>query len=168
MPTTPKTSLIVRVRGNPEQARQRVVDRLRDDPRMARQVLSLRTLARMDTYVLQVGFWLTMVLGGLAMALTLSGLFSGLSYLVEQRTKEMGVRMAFGANARDVTRLVLSQSVRPVGVWPHHRRRCSGRLAALLLATPAAASIGAIVHVLDPVAYAVSLLIITAACLATT
>ena len=39
-------------------------------------------------------------------------------------------------------------------------------LAALLLATPAAAAgIGEIVHVLDPVAYAVSLFIIIAACL---
>jgi len=38
-------------------------------------------------------------------------------------------------------------------------------LAVLLLATPAAATIGEIVHVLDPVAYAVSLLIIIAACL---
>ena len=35
----------------------------------------------------------------------------------------------------------------------------------MLLATPAAATIGEIVHVLDPVAYAVSLLIIVAACL---
>ena len=164
---TPKTSLIVRVRGNPEQARQRLVDRLTAiDPDMARQVLTLRTLARMDTYVLQVGFWLTMVLGGLAMALTLSGLFSVLSYLVEQRTKEIGVRMALGANARDVTRLVLSQSVRPVGVGLIIGGGAAAGLAALLLATPAAASIGAIVHVLDPVAYAVSLLIITAACLA--
>jgi ABC-type antimicrobial peptide transport system permease subunit len=38
-------------------------------------------------------------------------------------------------------------------------------LSALLLATPAAAVIGKIVHVLDPVAYATSLLIIIAACL---
>ena len=36
----------------------------------------------------------------------------------------------------------------------------------MLLATPAAATIGEIVHVLDPVAYAVSLLVIVAACLA--
>jgi ABC-type antimicrobial peptide transport system permease subunit len=38
-------------------------------------------------------------------------------------------------------------------------------LAALLLATLGAATIGKIVHVLDPVAYALSLLIIIAACL---
>jgi ABC-type antimicrobial peptide transport system permease subunit len=34
----------------------------------------------------------------------------------------------------------------------------------LLLTTPAAIQIGAIVHVFDPIAYATSLLIITAAC----
>ena len=117
----------------------------------------MRTMARMETYFLQIAFWLTLVLGGLALVLTLSGLFSVLSYLVEQRTKEIGVRMALGATTRDVTRLVLSQSSgRSASVcwsaaaWPP-------ALATLLLATPAAATIGEIVHVLDPVAYAASL-----------
>ena len=125
----------------------------------------MRTLARMDTYFLQIAFWLTVVLGGLALALTLSGLFSVLSYLVEQRTREIGVRMALGATTRDVTRLVLSQSIRPVGFGLVIGGGSAAGLAALLLATPAAATIGEIVHVLDPVAYAVSLLIIIAACL---
>ena len=125
----------------------------------------MRTLARMETYFLQIAFWLTVVLGGLALALTLSGLFSVLSYLVEQRTREIGVRMALGATTRDVTRLVLSQSIRPVGVGLFIGGGSAAGLAALLLATPAAATIGEIVHVLDPVAYAVSLLIIIAACL---
>ena len=125
----------------------------------------MRTVARMETYFLQIAFWLTVVLGGLALALTLSGLFSVLSYLVEQRTREIGVRMALGATTRDVTRLVLSQSIRPVGVGLFIGGGSAAGLAALLLATPAAATIGEIVHVLDPVAYAVSLLIIIAACL---
>jgi ABC-type lipoprotein release transport system permease subunit len=38
-------------------------------------------------------------------------------------------------------------------------------MGALLLATPAAAGVGEVVHVLDPLAYAVSLSIIIAACL---
>ncbi len=163
---TPKTSLIARVHGDPELARQTLLNRLiAIDPDMARQVLTLRTLARMGTYVLQIAFWLTIALGGLALALTLSGLFSVLSYLVEQRTREIGVRMALGATTRDVTRLVLAQSVRPVGFGLLIGGGSAAGLAALLLATPAAAGIGAIVHVLDPVAYAVSVLIIIGACL---
>ena len=162
----PKASLIARVHGDPELARQTLLNRLTlIDPNMARQVVTMRTLARMDTYLLQVAFWLTVVLGGLALALTLSGLFSVLSYLVEQRTREIGVRMALGATTRDVTRLVLSQSIRPVGFGLLIGGGSAAGLAALLLATPAAATIGEIVHVLDPFAYVVSLLIIIAACL---
>jgi hypothetical protein len=162
----PKTSLIARVHGDPELARQTLLNRLTTiDPNMARQVTTMRTLARMDTFFLQVAFWLTVVLGGLALALTLSGLFSVLSSLVEQRTKEIGVRMALGATTRDVTRLVLSQSTRPVGFGLFIGGGSAAGLAALLLATPAAATIGEFVHVLDPAAYAVSLLIIIAACL---
>ena len=162
---TLKTSLIARVHGDPELARQKLLNRLITiDPDMARQVTSLRTLARMDTYFLQVAFWLTIVLGGLALALTLSGLFSVLWYLVAQRTREIGVRMALGATPRDVRRLVLSQSVRPVGVGLFVGSGSAAGVAALLLATPAAASVGAIVYVFDPIAYAVSLLIIVAAC----
>jgi hypothetical protein len=162
----PRTSLIARVHGDPQLARQTLLNRLTAiDPNMARQVTTMRTIARMETYFLQIAFWLTVVLGGLALALTLSGLFSVLSYLVEQRTKEIGVRMALGATTRDVTRLVLSQSIRPVGVGLLIGGGSAAGLATLLLATPAAATIGEIVHVFDPVAYAVGLLIIIAACL---
>jgi predicted permease len=165
--TVPKTTLIARVHGDPELARETLLNRLTTiDPDMARQVTTMRAAARAETYFLQIAFWLTVALGGLALALTLSGLFSVLSYLVEQRTREIGVRMALGATTRDVTRLVLSQSIRPVGFGLFIGGGSAAGLATLLLATPAAATIGQIVHVFDPVAYAVSLLIITAACLA--
>ena len=165
-PTMPGTSLIARVHGDPELARQTLLNQLTAiDPDMGRQVTTLRTLARMETFFLQVGFWLTVVLGGLALALTLSGLFSVLSYVVEQRTREIGVRMTLGATTQDVTRLILSQSIRPVAVGLFIGGGAAAGMAALLLTTPAAAVIGEIVHVLDPVAYVVSLLIIIAACL---
>jgi hypothetical protein len=61
------------------------------------------------------------------------------------------------------TQLVLSQSFRPGLIIGGG---AAAALAALLLAKPGAAPIGEIVHVLDPVAYIVSLLVIITACLA--
>jgi MacB-like periplasmic core domain/FtsX-like permease family len=162
---TAGTSLIVRVHGDPELARQTLLSRLAAiDPDV--EVGRLQWVTRMESWFLQLAFWFTAILGGLALALTVSGLFSVLSYLVEQRTREIGVRMALGATTRDVTRLVLRQSIRPVGLGLLVGGGSAAGLAAVLLATPAAAPIGEIVHILDPVAYAVSLVIIIAACLA--
>jgi putative ABC transport system permease protein len=170
--TMPGTSLVARVHGDPDLAVQTLLDRLSSiDPGVGTglenegQVGTMRWITRMETYLLRLAFWLTVVLGGLALALTLSGLFSVLSYLVEQRTREIGVRMALGATTHDVTRLVLAQSIRPVGFGLLFGGGAAAGLAVLLLATPAAAVIGEIVHVLDPVAYAGSLLIIVFACL---
>ncbi len=165
-PATPGTHLVARVHGDPELARRTLVTRLTSiDPEMGRQVSTLRTLARMDVSLLRIAFWFTVLLGGLALALTLSGLFSVLSYLIEQRTREIGVRVALGATARDVTWLIVAQSFWAVGIGLLTGTASAAGLAILLLATPAAATIGAIVHVLDPVAYAASLSIIVVACL---
>jgi ABC-type antimicrobial peptide transport system permease subunit len=51
-------------------------------------------------------------LAGLAAILTGVGLFAVVSYLVRERTKELGVRMAIGASRSNVMRLVLTQSLK--------------------------------------------------------
>ena len=164
-PSAAKTSLIARVQGDPQAARRALLQRLMAiDPNYMGEVRTLRTMAKMESYFLQIAFWLTFVLGGLALALTLSGLFSVLSYLIEQRRKELSVRMALGATARDVGRLVLSESARPVGFGLITGGGAAVGLASLLMATPAAETIGGSVRVFDPVAYAASLLCIVTAC----
>jgi predicted permease len=164
-PQSPGTSLMLRVRGDPEQARLALLDRLtRVDPALDHEVGTMRTIAGMGAYILQIAFWVTLVLGGLALALTVSGLFSVLSYLVEQRAKEIGVRMALGATTKNIAVLVLSQSVRPVGIGLLAGGGLAAGLSIVLLSTPAASEIGNTVHVLDPVAYAASLLVIVTAC----
>jgi predicted permease len=161
----PKTTIVARVRGDVDHARLTLIDRLVTiDPGMG-MVATMRTVARLETYFLQIAFWLSLVLGSLALLLTVSGLFSVLSYLVEQRSREIGVRMALGASARNVTRLILGQTARPVGYGLLAGAGLAASLATVLIASPLGATLTDIVHVTDPIAYAASLLVIVAACL---
>jgi ABC-type lipoprotein release transport system permease subunit len=96
--------------------------------------------------------------------LTVSGLFSVLSYVVEQQAKDIGVRMALGAAGKDVVQLILFQSLRPVGIGLAAGAGLAAALAILLLTMPDAAEIGDWVHVLDPAAYGVSVMTIVTSC----
>ena len=161
---SPEMSLVLRVRGDPERARLALIESLnRVDPGLG-EVQTMRTIAGIQAYILQIAFWVAVVLGGLALILTVSGLFSVLSYVVEQRAKEIGVRMALGATAGNVAGLVLSQTLRPVGIGLAIGGGLAAALAIVLMATPAASEIGSVIRVFDPVAYASSALVIVAAC----
>ncbi|HYC32144.1 MAG TPA: ADOP family duplicated permease [Gemmatimonadales bacterium] len=98
----------------------------------------------------------------LALLVAAVGLYGMLAYLVAQRTREIGLRMALGANAGEVTGLVLRQGLLPV---------LAGALAGGVLALIGARSGADMLYGVgptDPVAYASAtaalLLILLAAC----
>ena len=58
----------------------------------------------------------SVVIGLLGLVLASVGIYGMVSFVVVQRTHEVGVRMAMGARARDVLFLLLRQSMKPVAV----------------------------------------------------
>ncbi|MEO7042867.1 MAG: ABC transporter permease, partial [Gemmatimonadaceae bacterium] len=67
------------------------------------QVIGMSTADR------RFSFLLLGVFGVTALVLAVAGMYAVVSYLVTQRTREIGVRMAFGAHSSDVVRLIMGR-----------------------------------------------------------
>jgi len=77
-------------------------------------VYNLGTLARQkdgSLYTERLAATLLTIFGLLALSLAAVGVYGVLSYAVTERTREMGIRLALGANPRDLLRLVVGQGL---------------------------------------------------------
>jgi putative ABC transport system permease protein len=151
--------LVIRNRlGVPSMELKRIVARI--DPRVRIQTTPLSAHLEARVAESKWGPMLGAVLGGFALALATVGMFGVFAYAVRQRTREIGIRMALGAQPSAVVRLVLAG---------HSRAVAAGLVAGLFGAVVSSVVLRSRLHGLspfDPVAYLSVAVLLAAAGLA--
>ncbi|HKQ98101.1 MAG TPA: ABC transporter permease, partial [Candidatus Polarisedimenticolia bacterium] len=124
--------------------------------------LSMQEYAALSLFPQKVASWVAGSLGLVGLLLVGLGVYGVIAFSVQQRTREIGVRMALGARRADVLRMVLGQGLR-LTAW--------GTGAGLLLAAVATQMLSALLYdvsALDPITFAgVAALVLLVAALAT-
>ncbi len=106
--------MLVHARGDPLS----IVPRLRELAMTVDPTLRIGTPERLDRladpHVWFVGLWMRITIGltAIALLLSLAGIYAVLSYTVAKRTREIGVRVALGADSRSIERLVVGEGLR--------------------------------------------------------
>ena len=89
--------------------------------------------------------WLMALFGGLALLLAVIGVYGVMSISVERRTRELGIRMALGARAEQVQRMVMRQGLLLVGSGI-----AAGMLVAVALNTALARTLAGVLYDTPP------------------
>jgi predicted permease len=159
------STLLVRADGNPKPLLPVIGREFRSvDANLPVLAAPLRTMVSMDPYfvVSRIGGVLASIVGALGLLLACLGVYGMVSYSVAQRTREIGVRMALGAQTVQVLRLVMSEGFRPI---------LSGVVIGIIVSAGVSRALSATLFglsPLDPVSFAgVSFLLIAIALLAT-
>src|SRR5438876_463737 len=150
MTFAPGSLLLIPTRGSAEAGIQRTIATLSAiDPKLPSQSY-MGTLSEgpveIQRLMAKVPAIAASILGFLALLLASIGIYGTVSYQVIQRTHEIGVRVALGAQASDVIRMVLTQGLRPV-CWG----AAIGLIGAVGLSTLLAALVG--IHGLPDLTY---------------
>jgi putative ABC transport system permease protein len=110
--TQDRVALVVRTVGDPRQFIQPVINAIHDvDPEQpAYDVQPLATAVERTLAQRWLNMLLLIAFATVSLTLASIGLYGVMAYAVTQRTREFGIRLALGAEPRDVTRLVLTQA----------------------------------------------------------
>jgi len=111
-------TLVVRGKAAPENLISgiRQVIRTIDPDQPIRRPLALEAMVARSVAPQRFIAMLLAVFAGLAIALAVVGIYGVMSYVVTQRTQEIGIRLALGAQRSDVIRMVIAQGMRLAGL----------------------------------------------------
>jgi putative ABC transport system permease protein len=106
-------SLVVRTSGEPTAAVAAVKEQLRAvDPNQGIQdVQTLQSVITASTARPRLHMTVMSAFGVVALALACLGIYAVISYSVEQRTRELGIRLALGASSWSILRMVLGEAM---------------------------------------------------------
>jgi len=111
---TLNTGLTIRVAGSPAQITGSVREAIRNaDPTLpVFQVSTMEDLRQRSFWQDKLFGWMFSVFGVIALLMASVGVYGVLSYSVSQRVQEIGVRVALGAERRDVMKLIVWQGLK--------------------------------------------------------
>ena len=114
---TYRFSAVVRTAGDPASVIASARKIVRDlDPDVPPSTSSFTAIFAASTSGRRFNLVLFGIFAGTALLLAVAGIYGVLAYSVARRTREMGVRMALGASAGNVMRLVLGQAAVTTGI----------------------------------------------------
>ncbi|MBI3401556.1 MAG: ABC transporter permease [Acidobacteria bacterium] len=107
------TALLIRTAQGPAALRPALVREIHAlDPNVApSELITMREQVDRTTAAQRISVTILVVFGGLALVLAAIGLYGVMAATVAQSTRELALRMALGANASDLLRLVLSKGL---------------------------------------------------------